>query len=152
MLRKVAAWALVVVAVGWGTAIVAAPLAHGSADRHPTTRLAALTYVVGALVCHQKPERSFHVAAAQLPVCARCAALYWGGALGLAGWLLVRGPIDRTRFARAIFILALPIAVTLATSAVGLWDPSNALRAISSVPLGVALGAVVSAVVLGDMR
>lgn len=61
-------------------------------------------------------------------------------------------PVRRTLFAPTIFILGLPIVVTLATSAVGLWDPANTFRAISSAPFGVALGALLAAVVLGDLR
>jgi len=162
MICKLAAWALVAATVGWGTAIMAAPLVRGAPQDSLLPRMAGGTYLVGALVCHQRPERSFHVAGAQLPVCARCAALYWGGAIGLVGWLLVRSgggnlraagaPIKRTLFARAIFILGVPIAVTLATSALGVWDPANTVRAISSAPFGVALGALLAAVILKDLR
>ncbi len=157
MFRRFAAWALVAAAVGWGTAILAAPLVRGSRDGDLATRLAALTYVIGAFVCHQRPDRSFHLAGAQLPVCARCAALYWGGAIGVAVWLLRSRTggsraINRTLVRRAIFILSVPIAVTLGASAIGMWDADNAFRAISSAPVGVALGALLAAVVLGDLR
>jgi uncharacterized membrane protein len=156
MVRTAILWVLIAVAIGWGTAILAAPLARESADQALTPRLAALTYVIGALVCHQRPERSFHLAGAQLPVCARCAALYGGGAVGLVGWLLVRIRISRdvTRrlFMRALVVSSVPIVVTLATSAIGLWDPANAFRAIASAPFGIALGGLLAAVVLEDLR
>ena len=43
-------------------------------------------------VCHQRPERSFHVAGVQLPVCARCTGLYVSGAAGaLAALARLRG-------------------------------------------------------------
>lgn len=42
--------------------------------------MAAAVYAVSSLVCHQRPERSLHVGAAQMPVCARCAGLYAGAA------------------------------------------------------------------------
>jgi uncharacterized membrane protein len=156
MVRTAVLWALIAVAIGWGAAILAAPLVRGPADRALAPRLAALTYVIGALVCHQRPERSFHLGGAQLPICARCAALYGGGAVGLIGWLLVRTRISRdvTRrlFMRALLVSSVPIVVTLTTSAIGFWDPANAFRAISSAPFGIALGGLLSAVVLEDLR
>jgi len=33
------------------------------------TAVAAGLYAVGSQICHQRPERSFHLFAAQLPVC-----------------------------------------------------------------------------------
>lgn len=140
----------------------------------PLTRLAALTYGIGALVCHQRPERSFHLAGAQLPVCARCVALYWGGAAGVLVWLLLRrrhaaaAPARRTphapagglaaanaratAFRRALIAAAIPVAITVATAAAGLWDPSNVWRALLSAPLGVTIGSLLAAVTLKDLR
>ena len=37
-------------------------------------------YAIGSLICHQLPERSFHLWGAQLPVCARCTGIYAGAA------------------------------------------------------------------------
>jgi len=34
------------------------------------------------VICHQRPERSYHFLAAQLPVCARCTGIYFGAAVG----------------------------------------------------------------------
>ena len=44
---------------------------------------AAGTYLIGGVVCHQRPERSFHLHGVQMPVCARCAGLYLGAGLGV---------------------------------------------------------------------
>lgn len=46
---------------------------------------------IGYAVCHQIPERSFHIGDYQLPLCARCSGMYLGAMLGLAlqsvtGW------------------------------------------------------------------
>ena len=38
-------------------------------------------YGIGSLVCHQLPARSFHLWSAQMPVCARCAGIYFGAAV-----------------------------------------------------------------------
>ena len=37
---------------------------------------ARCVYQLGSLICHQRPERSFHLAGVQMPVCARCFGLY----------------------------------------------------------------------------
>jgi hypothetical protein len=42
---------------------------------------AAAVYVVGSVLCHQLPERSYHLWGVQLPVCARCLGIYFGGAM-----------------------------------------------------------------------
>ncbi len=43
--------------------------------------MAFFAYAIGSLICHQRPERSFHLAGVQLPVCARCLGVYAGVAL-----------------------------------------------------------------------
>lgn len=52
--------------------------AHASA---PGTLLVVAAYAIGSMVCHQLPERSYHLWTAQMPVCARCAGIYAGAAV-----------------------------------------------------------------------
>ncbi len=126
-------------------------------------RLAVGVYAAGSLVCHQRADRSFHRGTAQLPVCARCFGLYAGALLGVCAWAaaagLRRAPTPRAmRFAASsrprtpLVVAAIPTVVTLITAAAGIWDPANAVRAWSALPLGVAIGAVVTAVAAGDLR
>src|SRR5262245_30156247 len=63
-----------VLASAWVVLIIAAPFLWIPA--------AAVMYAAGSFICHQIPERSFHLDGIQLPVCARCFGLYGGGALG----------------------------------------------------------------------
>jgi uncharacterized membrane protein len=117
------------------------------------SHIAAFVYVVGSLVCHQIPERSFHLSGIQLPVCARCTGLYVGGAVGLALWLSRSHRALSFRAARgAILVTAVPTLVTLATAALGWWDPANVLRAAFAAPVGVAAGAVVAAGLTRNLR
>jgi uncharacterized membrane protein len=117
-------------AVLWVSALLFVPLRTESL---PT--LKAIVYGAGALVCHQRPERSFHVHASQLPVCARCTGLYLAGALGaLAGWLGVATP---RRGSRAfLFAAAIPTLITLAVEWSRLGAPGNVVRAMAALPLG----------------
>ena len=119
---------------------------------------AAFVYSAGAIVCHQLPERSFVLAGRQLPVCARCTGLYLGVALGLAGWLAVRrmrtwsGLVQPRRVLIALLMVAAPTAVSWATGVVGIWDGTNATRAVLALPLGITAGAIAAAVAAKDLR
>jgi len=95
-------------------------------------------YAVGAVVCHQIPARSFHLWAAQLPVCARCTGIYVASAAaGLAApWL----PPARQPVARAVLLAsALPTAATLLFEWSTGTAPSNPVRAAAGVPIGAAV-------------
>ena len=120
-------------------------------------------YAAGSLICHQRPERSFHVNGAQLPVCARCMGLYVGGLLGVFVWawiagvgstpaLRVRAFTASTRFRTLLIVAAIPTVFSLATALAGLWDPGNARRAVLALPLGLVIGVVVTAVAARDLR
>src|SRR4051812_8161347 len=67
--------------------------------------LSAAVYFSAGLLCHQRPERSFYLWGTQFPVCARCAGIYAGAALGVIAELvrlkpqLVRLKADATSHA-----------------------------------------------------
>lgn len=119
----------------WAAVIFAAPYAMAS-RRPPFMAAAVLVYEGAGLICHQRPERSFHVAGVQLPVCGRCLGLYISGAIGALGaWFASR----RFSFARtraALVVAAVPTAATVSLEFLGLIEPGNAVRAISALPLG----------------
>jgi uncharacterized membrane protein len=119
----------------------------------------AILNALGALICHQLPERSFFLAGSQLPVCARCTGLYLSGVAGFVGWCawkLARGWRSfalAPRTALAIVIAAgMPTAVSYVTGLAGIWDGSNVTRALLAIPLGVCAGAVVAAVATKDLK
>lgn len=142
--------ALAAAAVLWMLALPAALYAATqSADRWAARAFALAVYAIGSLVCHQLPERSFHLWAAQLPVCARCTGLYLGAALaasiairlnGHAEGATAPGPaasnaaINTARL--ALLAAAAPTVLTLAYE----WStgsaPANGIRAAAGFPLG----------------
>lgn len=148
---RLAAAVVPLAAAAWAVLVLAAPLLSAP-GRPPGGRVVtALAYVAGSLLCHQQPARSFHLAGAQLPVCARCTGLYVAGAMSLLiGWALRgrRDPVGRLARAyswRAVLVAAsLPIAVSVGLEWVGAWAASNAWRAVSALPAGWAAGALVS--------
>jgi uncharacterized membrane protein len=122
---------LTIGAVSWALILFSVPL---RSDRTPSG-LSSTAYTIGAIVCHQRPERSFHLGGIQLPVCARCTGLYVAGALGaLAGWLGAGAAPRRTR--ALIAIAAAPTALTVAVEWAGLGAPGNLMRAAAALPLG----------------
>jgi uncharacterized membrane protein len=117
------------------------------------TFITALVYLAGAFVCHQLPERSFHVSGIQFPVCARCTGLYLGAAMGMIA--VAAAPAVLRSFSRARVLLlasSIPTVFTLATAWLGLWDPGNAVRAALALPLGFAVGAILIAVAARRLR
>jgi uncharacterized membrane protein len=150
-LLRAARAALASAALLWAVLVLTAP----SLGRVPHTvplHVAAGTYLVGAAVCHQRPERSFHVAGVRLPVCGRCTGLYLSGALGVLAGLAWAG-LRRARGTREpavdwrgwLLAAAVPTVATLAGEWAGWWVPSNAARAIAAVPLGAVAGVLVAA-------
>lgn len=151
-----ARWLLLVCAAAlWVAAIVMAPAyVTGGVEPAPGMRTAAaLTYLAGGRVCHQRPDRSFSTAGIAWPVCGRCAALYASGLAGLllagrrpSGSTLSPAPYVRT----ALGIAAVPTACSLVVEWAGLADPGTLLRAVCALPLGAALGWTLGAAVLSS--
>ena len=113
-----------------------------------TSLMTAVPYLIGSVLCHQRPDRSFQTAGVVWPVCARCAGLYLGAALGGA-WVLARWPRDASALRSVLAVSALPTAMTFAMEWSGIGPVSNAARAAAGLPFGatiaIALGAVTGA-------
>ena len=130
-------WALGLGIGFWVLALFVAPIAVGSSHR-AVSYCAAAVYAVGSNVCHQRPDRSFHVAGHKMPVCARCTGLYVSAAVAVPLAVLLAAPLS-TRRARVILALAaLPTAITWGLEYAGVMPFSNAARALAALPLGFA--------------
>ena len=146
----------------WPMALLLAPAAAArpqlSTIGYP---FALAVYAAGSLICHQRPERSFHLLGVQLPVCARCLGVYAGAALvsvimaarpdcspslrfGGARRAAARGGGSAPR--TVLLISALPTAATLLVEWTTGHTPGNWTRALSGVPLGAAVAWIVSGV------
>jgi Predicted membrane protein (DUF2085) len=116
----------------------------------------AAGYAVGSLICHQRPDRSFHLWGAQLPVCARCTGVYVGAALaGIAPALrrVSAGSRLRGRRVRPMLLLtafATPALLTLVFEWTTGITPSNTTRAATGVLVGWAVMAILLEELEGD--
>jgi uncharacterized membrane protein len=137
--------ALVGAATAWSIGVVMAPLVASRPLSQASSAgyaFALLVYAAGSVICHQRPERSFHLLGAQMPVCARCAGIYAGAAV--AAIVVWSRAIPRSsRFdrgaGRALLVAALPTAVTVAYEWTSGQAPGNWTRLVSGVPLGAAV-------------
>jgi uncharacterized membrane protein len=128
--------ALALAAVVWLALLVITPLAPSS--------LATLMYAAGGVICHQLPERSFHLSGFQLPVCGRCIGLYAGTAAAATIHVLGASAADSAWWrllspaaARRVFLgSALPTIVTVAVEWAGIWSATNVVRAMAGVVVG----------------
>lgn len=168
MLVRVTLATVTAASVLWAVALAVAPKTLADPARQSGWRTAAVVYAIGAAVCHQRPERSFHTAGVQWPVCARCTGLYVGGMTGLLFWPLVRlvrrrgttrtggpqsadEPYRARRRRRYAIAVAAPTLVTALTALAGVFDPGNVSRALLAWPLGTLAGGALAAVLLGDL-
>lgn len=139
--------ALALTALIWLALLIITPLAPSS--------IATLMYAAGAVICHQLPERSFHLAGYQLPVCARCLGIYAGAAAAATIHVLGAFVAESTRWRllspaaarRVLLVSALPTVVTVALEWAGAWSGTNVVRAIAGVALGVGGALVVMSAV-----
>jgi uncharacterized membrane protein len=145
--------AFVTGAAVWAAAIPAAAAASSLAAPSSLVYLfAGFVFAIGAIVCHQIPDRSFHVWGRQLPVCARCTGIYVATALAAIGLMWTRGPGRSSSSSRAWRLEAGAAALvlnglTLAYEWMTGEPASNVVRAAA----GATLGAVVAALIVYDV-
>jgi uncharacterized membrane protein len=132
------------VSLGWLAVVVGAPRWISSSPGGAAHLVATATYLAGSRICHQRPDRSFHLGAVPLPVCARCTGLYLGAPLGLA-FALWRSRAGRRaspmadRASRNLLIWAtLPTIGTVALE----WIANAAVPPLARLAFAVLLGGI----------
>jgi uncharacterized membrane protein len=115
--------------------IFAAPvlLAHGYIQP------SSLIYRVFGFLCHQIPERSFHLEGHALGVCARCTGIYAGFAVSVLCYPVVRSLRRADSPSRIWLLLAcVPIAVDFALGLFGIWENTHFSRFATGAIFGAA--------------
>ena len=105
--------------------IITAPLAQ--AGNH--TGFSSTIYKAFSFICHQIPERSFHVAGHQFAVCSRCTGLYAGFALAALIYPLARS-LKRSDTPRRIWLIlaAVPLLIDFALGYFSIWEDTHLSR------------------------
>jgi hypothetical protein len=138
------AWAVALPLATWiasGTASGTANVPHAS---WPLAALALAIYKVGGAICHQRPERSFQLWAAQMPVCARCTGIYAGGALATLASALTGRRSRRLAAGRtALIVAAMPTLATYLLEWMTGETPGGWIRALAGAPLGAVVAWVI---------
>jgi uncharacterized membrane protein len=113
--------------------IIGAPLAQASGH----LVFAATIYKAFSFLCHQIPERSFHLAGHQFGVCSRCTGLYAGFAVAAVAYPLVRSFKTTNTPPRLWLILAaVPMAIDFALGYFSIWQNNHLSRFITGALLG----------------
>jgi uncharacterized membrane protein len=117
------------------SAVVSAPIAVTQGH----IAFAATIYKTFSYLCHQIPERSFHLAGHPFAVCSRCTGLYAGFAFATLALPLVRS-LKQTDTPRVIwlFLSAVPLAIDFGLTYFGVWENNHFTR----VTTGALFGAV----------
>ena len=116
-------------------AVVAAPLLN--VQGHTAT--ATTIYKAFSYLCHQIPERSFHLAGHPFAVCSRCTGLYAGFAFATLALPLARS-LKRTDTPHLIWLLlsAAPLTIDFGLTYFEIWENNHFTR----VTTGALFGAV----------
>ncbi len=144
-------WLVTGGACTWVVALALATATSSSTAPGPLAFSATATvYALASLVCHQRPDRSFHILSAQVPVCARCAGLYVGAAIAACLALRRHVPVPASTMSRSeawtlVVVGGLPTLFTLAVEWTTRTPPSNVWRATAGFPIGAAIAWVLVA-------
>lgn len=113
--------------------VIIAPLAAASGHNE----IAASIYYAFSPRCHQRPDRSYFIDGHKMGVCARCTGIYFGFALTLLAYPLVRSLRSTTTPARKWLLLAaLPLAIDFSLTFFGVWENTHTSRLLTGLLLG----------------
>jgi uncharacterized membrane protein len=130
------AWGTVFsIALAWIGLIVFAPFARAN----NFTGFANSLYGFFGFVCHQIPERSFHIQEFPFAVCTRCFGFYFGFLLGLIVYPLFRSLETVEAFPRFwLFLAMIPMGVDWSLGFFGIWENTHVSRSLTGAILGFA--------------
>lgn len=134
--QAVRAWAVGFAVVSiWVLLIVAAPVAKANGF----TSFSSPLYHFFSFICHQLPQRSFHVAGEQFGVCSRCFGVYFGLVAGFVIYPLWRNIADIEPLSRFwLFASMIPIGIDWSLTVFGIWENNHFSRFVTGLILGVA--------------
>ena len=99
--------------------------------------LAQVVYRAFAVLCHQRPDRSYFIDGHKLAVCSRCTGLYAGFAFTLLVYPLIRSLRTTTAPPRSWLLLAaVPLGIDFSLTFFGIWENTHTSRLLTGALLG----------------
>lgn len=127
--------ALVFLTTLWTGLILAAPLSAAFGLETGATNL----YALFSYICHQMPDRSFHVMEHKFGVCSRCFGVYFGLLAGALVYPIFRSIYEINPLPRIWLVLAMiPIGVDWSLTFFGFWENTFTSRFVTGLILGAA--------------
>jgi uncharacterized membrane protein len=132
--RPLIFWAVTAaIVVSLVSLILVAPLAAASGHNE----IAGAIYRGFSVLCHQRPDRSYFIDGHEFGVCSRCTGIYFGFALTLLAYPLLRSLRTTTTPARKWLLLAaLPLVIDFSLTFFGLWENTHTSRLVTGLLLG----------------
>ena len=124
-----------VIALAWVLLILVPPVAKA----YGLTALSSPLYSFFGLICHQMPDRSFHVLGEKFGVCSRCFGVYFGLVFGFLIYPLWRRIDDIEPVPRIwLFLSLVPIGIDWLLGVTGVWANTFTSRFLTGMLLGIA--------------
>jgi uncharacterized membrane protein len=99
--------------------------------------LAQVIYRAFAVLCHQRPDRSYFIDGHKLAVCSRCTGLYAGFVITLLLYPLVRSLRTTSTPPRSWLLLAaVPLGIDFSLTFFGIWENTHTSRLLTGALLG----------------
>jgi len=132
--RPLIFWAVsAAIVVSLVSLILVAPLAAASGHNE----IAGAIYRGFSVLCHQRPDRSYFIDGHEFGVCSRCTGIYFGFALTLLAYPLLRSLRTTTTPARKWLLLAaLPLVIDFSLTFFGVWENTHTSRLVTGLLLG----------------
>lgn len=130
------AWAVgTAVVAGWVLLTILAPVAKAN----EVSGVASPIYGFFHFLCHQQPDRSFHVMGEQFGVCSRCFGVYFGILAGFVVYPLWRRIDEIEPLSKVwLFLSLIPMGIDWSLTFFGLWENTQLSRFLTGLILGVA--------------
>ncbi len=121
----------------WVFIILLAPIAAAG----NATNVSQPIYSFFSFLCHQIPDRSFHIDAHPFAVCSRCFGVYFGLLLGFVIYPIFRSLAEIEPLPRIwLFLAIVPIAVDWSLGLFEIWENTHLSRFLTGLILGAACG------------
>ncbi len=130
------AWAIgFAVVLFWIILIVFPPIAK----EFGLNRVSTIIYTFFSVLCHQMPERSFHIFDHQFAVCSRCFGVYFGLVFGFLVYPFFRKIENIEPFPRIwLFLSLVPMTIDWSLGVFGIWQNNHFSRFLTGLILGTA--------------